>query len=81
MPKMNLSSVELTGGIKLEIIHNLPMDGLNSFPSAVHNWIARTKLYTAQSLCDYINSKHDMTGHIAFPKSECDKSMKRGKKK
>ena len=41
----------------LKVIHNLPdTPGLN-MDGCLDNWIARTDIFTDQSLVDYINSK------------------------
>ena len=73
--KMNCVTISFRDKSTTTIIHNLPKSGLNNIYDAIVNWQARTREYTAQSLCDYINSKNSITGHIAFPKSEYDKSQ------
>lgn len=54
------STVEFNVGqrkIRFNVVHNLPdVDGL-SLTDAVTNWAARTKVFTAASLSDYINKK------------------------
>ena len=43
--------------IEFNIIHNLPeIKGLN-IKGAIRNWLARTKIFTVESLCEYIKSK------------------------
>jgi hypothetical protein len=78
---MNCSTILFTDNTSFAVIHNLPYKGLNNIYDAVVNWKMRTMEFTAKSLCDYINSKYDMTGHIAFPKEEYDKSMEAMKPK
>lgn len=51
--------------VEFTVEHNLPdISGL-SMTDAVHNWTARTKEYTAESLSEYINSKN--SGHHCNP--------------
>jgi len=50
--------------IKFNIIHNMPdVPGLR-IEDAVENWIPRTDKYTANSFCEYVNSKN--TGFICM---------------
>lgn len=51
---------------KFEIVHNLPDHFGLSLKDALTNWIYRTKEYTVESLCDYINSKN--TEYEATPR-------------
>lgn len=51
------------GKIKFKIITNLPdVPGLR-VQDAAENWSVRTEDFTAESFCNYINSKH--TGFVA----------------
>jgi hypothetical protein len=77
--EMNCTKITLTNGQSFKIIHDLPYSGLNNIYDAIENWKVRTKKATAQSLCDYINSKYEMTGQIAFPKSIYDEFIKQKK--
>lgn len=43
--------------IKFSVIHNMPKTFGLSFDCALDNWLARTKKFTAKSLCKYIMSK------------------------
>jgi hypothetical protein len=47
------------------------------FEAAVMNWEVRTKKHTAESLCDYINSKREagMTDHYAFTEEQFKQSL------
>ncbi len=77
-PKVNLpewqeTHFKLSNGVLLKICHNLP----NQIQAAFDNWIARTKKYTEESFCEYINDKRKqgLTDHIAYTKAEYDKVM------
>lgn len=54
--------------LNFSIIHNLPEDIIK----AVVNWQARTKEYSPESFCKYINSKRErgLSDHYAFTVSE-----------
>lgn len=54
--------------VKFSVIHNLPKDFGLSFNDALDNWLARTKKFTAKSLCNYIRSKN--TGFVAMTETE-----------
>lgn len=43
--------------VKFSVIHNMPKTFGLSFDCALDNWLARTKTFTAKSLCRYIMSK------------------------
>lgn len=52
------SDIELSTGETISIVHNIESEGnINSFQSALDSWLARTDDYTADSFCNYINSK------------------------
>jgi hypothetical protein len=48
------SAIQLSNGNSFVVFHNMTE---GEFEAAVINWQARTKKYTAGSLCAYINSK------------------------
>lgn len=54
--------------VRFYVYHNLPnVKGL-SMDDAVVNWIYRTHIHTAESLCDYINNKQ--TGYSCMMESQ-----------
>jgi len=69
---MNLyeAVLSLADGSSFKVIHNIEDEGM--FNAAVINWQVRTNEITAESLCEYINSKRlkGMTDHIAFTEEE-----------
>lgn len=44
--------------VKFSVYHNLPKIKGMSMDDAVENWVHRTKVFSAKSLCRYIMSKH-----------------------
>lgn len=50
--------------VEFSVVHNMPEIFGLSFECALDNWFARTKHYTARSLCKYIMSKN--TGHVCM---------------
>jgi hypothetical protein len=44
--------------VKFVIIHNLPDTPGLSFDDALQNWVNRTTIFTAESLCEYSLSKN-----------------------
>lgn len=57
--------------IEFSIIHNLPETFGMSFNDALNSWVYRTKIFTAKSLVDYINSKN--TGYTAMTEKKYNK--------
>lgn len=57
-------TISLSDGSNITIIHNLGAE----LYAALENWLVRTKKYTAESLCDYINEKRlrGLSDHYAF---------------
>lgn len=60
-----IAEIGLPDGTKFSIAHNLEELGL-SIDAAVTNWYVRTEKFTAQNLCEYIESK-DPLNIIATP--------------
>lgn len=60
----------LEDGIVLTIVHNI--EDPAEFEAAVHNWDARTEVYTEESFCEYINSKREkgLSDHYAFTEKQ-----------
>lgn len=56
--------------ITFEVMHNLPNDYAFSLANAVESWVYQTDNYTADSLCEYINSKK--TGYKIYPLKQAD---------
>lgn len=63
---------ELSNGTKFSICHNMPDTFGLRIDDALPNWLARTKVYTAQSFVDYIMSKYHMHGNFAMTKEIWD---------
>jgi len=64
-PQINLHKADIEfntkdGKVKFSIVHNL-----GEINPALCNWLARTKKYTAKSLCKYIMSKDE--SFVAMP--------------
>ena len=53
-------SMTETLNIDFNVYHNLPKTFGASLQEAVTSWSRRTKVYTAESLCNYIKSKNTM---------------------
>ena len=64
--------------IRFKIYHNFPDIPGMTIEDAIDNWTARTKIFTSQSLCDYILSK-DIDGIFAVPEKEFNRLTKCGK--
>ena len=64
--------------IRFKIYHNLPETSGMNIEGAIDNWTARTKVFTAQSLCDYILSK-DIDGIFAITERTYNQLKKNGK--
>lgn len=66
--KLSSTTVEIDHKRSFTIYHNIP----DLIEAAIANWEVRTNKYTAQSLCDYINSKREagMTDHHAFTEKQ-----------
>lgn len=64
--------------IRFKIYHNLPKTFGMNIEGAIDNWLSRTKVYTAQSLCDYILSKN-LNEIIAMTESDFNHLKKKGK--
>ncbi len=62
--------------VSFNIVHNLPEIFGMSLQNAVDNWIFRTEQYTAESLCDYINSKSHMTNNYAYTEKQYQELIK-----
>lgn len=63
--------VHLSTGDIIHIVHNMKLAGsVNSIIAAYDNWLARTEVYTSESLCEYINSKG--SEYFAITKKEFD---------
>ena len=58
---INKTTVELSNGDKIIIVHNFStLEGnINSFDAAFQSWLVRTKVYTADSFVDYVKSKKE----------------------
>lgn len=62
------------GEIKFNIVHNLPdVPGL-CIEDALVNWSARTSEITAESFCEYVNSKN--TGFVCITEDRYNKMLK-----
>ena len=74
MIKVTLSTIsfKISGKLyKFEIIHKMPQQRGLTIEDAVNNWLYRTTEFTADSLCEYINTK---TGFkVAMTRAEHDK--------
>lgn len=59
---------KLSNGIEFTICHNIP----DYITAALDNWLARTKEYTAESFCNYINKKRleGKSDHFAYTVAE-----------
>lgn len=57
--------------VSFAIVHDLPEQFGLSISDALNNWLIRTEVFTAESLCAYINSKG--TGHKAITEAEYEK--------
>jgi hypothetical protein len=55
--KLNKTLVELSNGDSFTIVHDLKMNGINSFDAALQNWLARTDDYSPESFIGYVKSK------------------------
>jgi hypothetical protein len=55
--RFNLNRKKFTEKISFKIYHNLPEVKGMSIEGAIDAWLARTKIFTAQSLCNYIMDK------------------------
>lgn len=66
--------------IRFKIYHNLPTTFGMNIEGAIDNWLSRTHVFTAQSLCDYILSK-DIYEIFAVTENEFNHLKKKGKVK
>jgi hypothetical protein len=62
--------------VKFKVIHNLSGTFGMNFDGALNAWLARTKNYTANSLCHYIKSKDE--SFIAMTEAQYQKLLKLG---
>jgi hypothetical protein len=76
------STIAMSDGNEITIYHSL--EDPNSSPkadimAAIANWSVRTSEHTAESLCDYINSKREsgLTNHWAFTKEFYEANLKK----
>lgn len=63
--------------IKFTIVHNLPKTFGLSLEDALQNWLVRTDIFTADSLCKYIMSKH--TEYVAMTEETFQEILSYGK--
>ena len=61
--------------IAFTIVHDLPGVFGMSFDDALANWLARTSVFTAENLCEYIRSKN--TGHMAYTLEQWEKNIQK----
>lgn len=65
---MDEVEVELTNGIKFNLIHNMPYNGILSINSALIGWCAKTKDYAPENFVRYVrNSK---IGYKVFTRTQ-----------
>ena len=64
--------------IRFQIVHDLPTDIPHAtIDDALANWLPRTEAYTDVEFCNYINSKTDMTGCVAYTMEEYNQICKK----
>lgn len=71
--KFVTSTIQLSDGSSFNIVHNLE----EMIEAAAVNWSVRTDDYTAESFCNYINSKREkgLTDHYAFTEEQYRKMI------
>ncbi|MCA9750508.1 MAG: hypothetical protein KC414_15465 [Romboutsia sp.] len=65
---MDEVEIELTNGIKFNLIHNMPYEGIFDINSALICWCARTKDYAPENFVRYVRNKK--IGYKVFTKTQ-----------